>query len=108
MLNIEFILVTFEVLKFDKSNEVKARQLLNIELISVTFEVLKFDKSNEVKVWQLLNIELILLLFPPPVRVKGNVVNDELENDIPVSKSTVCTGVGDATFTSTVTFAMPS
>ena len=108
LLNIEPISVTLEVLNDDKSNEVKWLQLLNIETIFVTFEVSKLDKSNEVKASQLLNIELILLLFPPPVTVKGNVVNFELPNDIPVSKSIVCTGVGDVTLTFTLAPAMPS
>ena len=66
------------------------------------------DKSNEVKALQFLNIELILLLFPPPVKVKGNVVNDDSPNDIPVSKSTVCTGVAEVTLTFTLAPAMPS
>ena len=48
MENIDFILVTLAVLKLDKFNEVRERQLENIDSILVTFSVLKFDKSNEV------------------------------------------------------------
>ena len=107
-LNILPILVTCEALKLDKSNEVKALQLLNIYFIFVTFEVFKLDKSNEVKASQLLNIKSILLLFPPPVKAKGIVVNNDWPNDIPVSKSTVCTGVVDVTLTFTLAPAMPS
>ena len=66
------------------------------------------DKSNEVKAVQSLNILLILLLFPPPVKVKGIVVNNDWANDIPVSKSTVCTGVAEVTLTFTLAPAMPS
>ena len=43
------MLVTFCVLKCNKSREGSAEQLRNIHLMSVTFWVLKVDTSREVK-----------------------------------------------------------
>ena len=39
--NISLILVTFEVLKLERSRDVKVEHFANISLIFVTFEVLK-------------------------------------------------------------------
>ena len=50
------ILVTLEVLKFVKSNEVNDEHPWNIPIISVTLEVLKLDTSNEVNNLQKANI----------------------------------------------------
>ena len=51
------MLVTFWVLKCDKSREVKPEHPQNIQRISVTFWVLKCDKSREVKPEQPENIQ---------------------------------------------------
>ena len=48
--------VTFDVLKFDKSNEDNNEQDWNISLMFVTFEVLNFVTSNDVKPEQLANM----------------------------------------------------
>ena len=42
------MLVTFSVLKFDKSSDVKLKQWENILFIVITFSVLKFSKFKEV------------------------------------------------------------
>ncbi len=42
------MLVTLDVMKLNKFNEINDEQLLNIEVISFTFEVSKLDKSNEI------------------------------------------------------------
>ena len=47
------MVVTFAVLNFDKSSEVRAEQAENIPLIAVTFSVLKFETSSEVRDEQL-------------------------------------------------------
>ena len=47
-LNIPFIPVTLDVLKLDKSSEVKPMQPLNILPIFVTADVSKMDKLSEV------------------------------------------------------------
>ena len=54
--NIVFIFVTAEVSKLDKSSEVKDLQAPNILIIFVTADVLKLDKTSEVKPMQPLNI----------------------------------------------------
>ena len=48
----EFILVTFCVLKFFRSSDFSLPQPSNIPLMSVTFCVLKFFKSREVSAQQ--------------------------------------------------------
>ena len=45
--NMEYIEVTFEVLKLLRSSEVKEEQFWNMEYIEVTFEVLKPLKLND-------------------------------------------------------------
>ena len=45
--NIEDIILTFDVSKFDKSNEVSFEHSKNIEDILKSPEVLKLDKFNE-------------------------------------------------------------
>ena len=46
--NMLFMLVTFEVLKFERSREVSPMTFLNIDCISVTLAVLKLETSREV------------------------------------------------------------
>jgi hypothetical protein len=46
----------FEVLKFDKFNDVKVAYLENITSMLVTDEELKFDKSKAIKDLHLANI----------------------------------------------------
>ena len=53
---------TFEVSKFDRSNEIKELHLENIDCILVTKEVLKFDKFNDVKFSQLENAYYIFIV----------------------------------------------
>ena len=60
--NIEFIVVTLEVSKFDKSISFKDSHWANILLISITNEVFKCDKSIDSKPLQSLNIDPILLI----------------------------------------------
>ena len=50
------ILLTFEVLKFDKFNELKLLQPQNIKPISVTSEVSKLEKSISIILEHPLNI----------------------------------------------------
>ena len=50
------MLVTLEMFKFDKSNEVRLEQLENMLPMFFTLEVFKFDKSNEVRLEQLENM----------------------------------------------------
>ena len=47
--NIAFIFVTNDVSKLDIFKNFNEVQLANIKDIKVTFDVLKFDKSNDVK-----------------------------------------------------------
>ena len=54
LLNIFFIVVTDDVLKFDKYKDFNFI-LLNIFSIEVTDDVLKFDKSRDIKLEQPLN-----------------------------------------------------
>ena len=54
--NILDISLTFEVLKFDKFNDIKEFHPTNIALISVSDEVSKFDKSIAIKKSQSRNI----------------------------------------------------
>ena len=66
------MLVTFFVLKLDRSSAVRAMQCMNIMLMLVTFAVLKFDRSSEVKEVQAKNISVIsvtsdVLRFSQPV-----------------------------------------
>ena len=42
------MLVTWDVLKFDKSNEINDEQSRNIWYINVIWDVLKFDKFNDI------------------------------------------------------------
>ena len=53
-MNSSFIESTLEVSKLFKLNEVNEIQSLNIESILVSEWVSKFDKSTDVKFWQLL------------------------------------------------------
>ena len=69
-LNIEPILVTFEVSKLDTSNEVRPEQPWNTLLIPVTEEVSKLDTSNEASFEQPLNIEPILVTFEVSTKFK--------------------------------------
>ena len=52
-------------------------QLENIDLISVTFEVLKFDKSNEINDEHPENIYLILVTDEELILGKSNEFSDE-------------------------------
>ena len=72
---------TFEVLKLDKSKEVKNEQPENILSISSTLEVLKLDKSNEVKIEQSANIECIFVTSEVSKLDKFNELSDlQLQN----------------------------
>ena len=61
--NIQYMLVTFEVLKCDTSKEVSLEQPKNILRMSVTSDVLKFDTSKEVSAEQPSNIRYMILTF---------------------------------------------
>ena len=61
--NILFMSVTFCVLKCDTSREVKRKQPLNIPPMSVTFWVLKCDTSREVRPEQPVNISPMFVTF---------------------------------------------
>jgi hypothetical protein len=61
--NIQYILVTFDVSKLEKSIVVIALHFPNIPAIFVTCEVSKFDKFTDVRAMQLSNI---LLIFVTP------------------------------------------
>ena len=61
--NIPVILVTLEVLKLVKSNEVKLSQPLNIYDISITDEVSKFETSIDFNDSQFSNILFIFSTF---------------------------------------------
>jgi hypothetical protein len=45
----ELMLVTLEVLKLERSREVREEAYLNMELMLVTLEVLKLERSREVR-----------------------------------------------------------
>ena len=62
--NIEFIVITLEVFKSDKSNETKFLQSLNIPVISLILELLNFGNLINVIFVQLLNMLSILLISP--------------------------------------------
>ena len=51
-----FISVTFPVLSFDRSSDVRDKQPSNMLFIFVTFAVLNFDRSSDVREGQSLNI----------------------------------------------------
>ena len=55
------MLVTFFVLKLDRSSAVRAMQCMNIRCILVTFSVLNFDKLSDVKAVQPENISPMLV-----------------------------------------------
>ena len=61
--NIKRISVTFEVLKLERSSDVKAAHPKNIPNIVVTFSVLKLLRSSDVKAEQSANISLICVTF---------------------------------------------
>ena len=73
--NILVIFVTADVLKLDKSSEVKLLHSSNIVFIFVTAEVSKLDKSSEVKDLQLLNILIILVTADVLKLDKSSAVN---------------------------------
>ena len=62
-LNIANMLVTFAVLKLETSKEVKPLQPQNIARMSVTFAVLKFETSKEVRPLQSQNIASMSVTF---------------------------------------------
>ena len=50
--NMRYMLVTFEVSKFERSRVVRPEQPSNMLDMFVTFEVLRFDTSREVRALQ--------------------------------------------------------
>ena len=76
--NIDFILVTAEVSKLDKSMEVSLEQFPNIPSILVTAEVSKLDKSREVRAEHPANMKVILLVTAEVSKFdKSREVRDE-------------------------------
>ena len=61
--NIPFIRITFSVLKFVTSNEVKPAQSWNMKLISVTKEVSNIERSREANLMQSQNMPCIVFTF---------------------------------------------
>ena len=60
------MLITFDVLKHETSNDSKASQVSNISLISTTFDVSKFPQFKVRRFWQFLNMACMpvtLLVF---------------------------------------------
>ena len=75
-------MLTLDVSKCDKSNEVNEPQFSNILFIQVALDVLKFDKSKELNEEQLANIYPIYITFDASKFLKLIDVNEEHPSNI--------------------------